>query len=223
MGISTIITYDNFMKKKLLSTILLSLLYLCIHAQEKKSNSDSITTKKPSHFTTQYWLQDLTTIPIREGNKRFPNTFNGVRLLFEPQFGNVFQTVDNRIVTNDYNGLLKFGCETNLLMGYVSLQGLLIFPTTVQFDELGMIRADQHIKDPTGRVSVDYGAGVGLSFFDGVIAVGYASLFFDKRNFTNMGDIPRTTFNYQTNFFYFAIQPVSAIKTVIQNIKSVSK
>lgn len=202
--------------------ISLALFNFDINAEKISKLDSTITKTESSVLATENWLKDATTIPFGNPEKRIRlrNTFNGVRLLFEPQFGHVFQTVSNRIEINDYNGLIKFGGETNLLKGYVSLQALIIFPTTVQLDTLSMIRNNQHIIDQTGRVSVDYGFALGFSFFDGIIAIGYGGLFFDKRDFINMRDIPKTTFNYQSNFVYFAIQPVSAIKTVIQNIKS---
>lgn len=218
------------MKTTQFLSILFLLFHLNINSQNTESSSDNtiasetITPVKKSTQSiigTENWLKDLTTVSFGNpaNRKRFKNSVNGVRLLFEPQFGHVFQTVDNRIEANDFNKLLKFGVETNLFKGFISLQFIVIFPNNVQFDNLSMVRTNQHILDPAGRAAVDYGAGVGLSFFDGIIAVGYAGLFFDKRNFINMSDIPKSTFNYQANFVYFAIQPVSAIKSVVQNMK----
>jgi hypothetical protein len=222
------------MKKSIhLLFIIMTVLQLSVKSQAQTINSEKEVVKtstnknvKTRSAQTEYWLQDLTTIsfggPETERNY-FRNSFNGIRLLFEPQFGHVFQTVNNRVEPNDYNSLVKFGFETNLFMGNVALQCLIIFPATVQMDNSSMIRANQHIIDPTGRVAVDYGLGVGLSFFNGILALGFAGIFFDERGFTNMNDISRQTFNYQTNFVYFAIQPVSGIKSVIQNLREVSK
>jgi hypothetical protein len=66
-----------------------------------------------------------------------------------------------------------------------------------------------------GRVSVDYGVALGLSFFDGILAIGFGGIFYDKRDFKNPEAINPSWF--QNNYLYFNIQPVSALRAVIKN------
>lgn len=164
-------------------------------------------------FSTEKWLEDATTIKF--GKKPNKKMFSGVRIVFEPQLGALIQTTDNRIVGQNFRSLEKIGLETNLFKGYVSLQTLFVYPSTVQLDDQSPLRLNNNTLDPEGKIDVDYGFSIGLSFFDGIIAVGYGGIFYDKRDFQNAPQ----EFNFQNNFVYFNIQPISAVKSLIKNTR----
>jgi len=115
-----------------------------------------------------------------------------------------------------YN-LGKFGLETNLINGAVALQGLLVLPSTITIDANSQVRVNGNLVNSSGAVAVNYGLALGLSFFDGIIAIGWGGLFYDKRDFTGITGNPGNV--YQSNFVYFNIQPISAIKALIIQVK----
>jgi len=129
------------------------------------------------------------------------------------------------VIVENITTLSKVGLETNLFKNYVSLQALFIAPSKVQLDEKSLLRINASTpgntmpgtKDPEGKLEVDYGFGIGLSFIDGMLAFGYAGIFYDKRDFVNIST--RSRGEYQNNFFYFNIQPISVVKSLIKELK----
>ena len=172
---------------------------------------------QPGLLSTTNWLKDGTTITFSkpEDRNKFKNTFNGLRIIFEPQLARVLQFGSNRFESKIFGGLDRFGAEINLYKGFVSLQVISIFPSVVQFDERSPIRRFKYSIDPQGKVAVDFGLAAGLSFFDGIIALGYGNLYYARRDFKPHAYYNETLF--RDEFIYIDIQTISAIKAVVKN------
>jgi len=164
-------------------------------------------------FSSQKWVQDATTISFGHPERK---SFTGLRFVFEPQLGVCLQSGQNRFENNSFKGLEKIGFETNLEQGYVSFQGLFIYPSNLQFDEKSPLRINHNLTDSIGRVGVDYGFALGLSFFDGILAIGYGSVFYDRRDFQNTIGMGNGIF--KKGFIYFNIQAISTLKAAIKNL-----
>lgn len=172
---------------------------------------------QPGLLSTDNWLKDATTITFSkpEDRDKFKNTFNGIRIIFEPQLARVVQFGSNRFESKIFGGLDRFGVEINLYKGFVSLQLINIFPSVVQFDQLSPIRKFGYSIDPQGKVAVDFGLAAGLSFFDGIIAIGYGNLFYARRDFKPHAYYNETLF--RDEFIYIDIQAISAIKAAVKS------
>jgi len=210
------------MKKIYCYLFFATFLFFSVRTNAQNSNKDSSSNGQPDDrisMSTENWLKDATTITFyhpKDSQKKWKgNSFNGLRIIYEPQFGIIFQTVENRITVNNFDGFNKIGVETNLCKGYVSLQTLLIYPTTVTLDNKSPLVTNHNTIDSSGKVKVDYGFVIGFSFFDGILAIGFGGVFFDKRDFKNT--LPNTSF--QSNFWYMNFQPISAIKKAFKSSK----
>ena len=170
-------------------------------------------------LSTGKWLNDATTITFSTPDERksWKNSFNGLRFIFEPQLGTVMQNDEDRFEAQNFGSLERIGLETNIYKGAIALQGLFFYSSQVQLAEENALRANNWLINPSGRVNVDYGIAAGISLFDGVIAIGYGSLFFDKRDFR--GDFSqRNTLKLNNGFWYVNIQTISLVKTAIKNL-----
>ena len=170
-------------------------------------------------LSTDKWLNDATTITFSTPDERkmWKNSFNGLRFIFEPQLGTVMQSDEDRFEAQNFGSLERLGLETNIYKGAIALQGLFFYSSEVQLDEDNALRTSNSLINPSGRVNVDYGIAAGLSLFDGVVAVGYGSLFYDKRDFR--GDFSqRDNPKLNNGFWYINIQTISLVKTAIKNL-----
>jgi len=115
-------------------------------------------------LSTEDWLKDATTIPLDDADERkvFANSFNGLRIIFEPQLGTIIQSGNDRFISENFEALERIGIETNLFKGYVSLQTLFIYPSVVELDEQSLLRQNGNVIDPNGKIKVDYGFAVGF-------------------------------------------------------------
>lgn len=140
--------------------------------------------------------------------------FAGLRLLFEPQFGTIFQTNTNRLDKSSIAAMPKFGLETNVWGGWVTLQTFVIFPIpSVSYDSQSPINNQGLLVGKT--VNVDFGVGWGLSFLDGIFAIGWATLHTDPRGYNTT--LPSYTKNLLVNpYIYFNIQTISAVRKILK-------
>jgi len=169
-------------------------------------------------LSTDKWLNDATTITFSTPDERktWKNSFNGLRFIFEPQLGTVMQSDENSFEAQNFGSLERIGLETNIYKGAIALQGLFFYSSEVQLAEENTLRINNSLNDPSGRVNVDYGVALGFSLFDGVVAVGYGSLFYDKKDFR--GDFSqRDNPKLNNGFWYINIQTISLVKTAIKN------
>jgi|GEM_PF-4893347 hypothetical protein len=138
----------------------------------------------------------------------------GLRLIFEPQFGTIFQTNTNRLDKNSVAVMPKFGLETNIWGGWITLQSFIIFPVpSVSYDSQSPILKQSVLVGNT--VNVDYGLGYGFSFLDGIFAIGLVTLHIDPRGF----DTNSTAFKeglLQNQYYYFSIQTISAVRKILK-------
>ena len=170
-------------------------------------------------LSTDQWLNDATTITFStpDDRKRWKNSFNGLRLIFEPQLGTVMQNDEDGFDAQNFGALERIGLETNIYKGGIALQGLFFYSSEVQLTEENVLRTNNLTLHPGGQVNVDYGVALGFSFFDGIVAVGYGSLFYDQRDFR--GDFSqRDTPKFNNGFWYINIQTISFAKTAIKNL-----
>ena len=187
--------------------ILIVLVFLAINAFVKaQSHMDS------SFASTDRWLQDQTTIKFPNGETR--NYLSGVRLIFEPQWGTLIQNDKNRIDEKFLMNMSKFGIETNIYQGWIALQINYIFPTHVEFDSQSDIVVNSYLKNSEKKADLDIGFSVGLSFFDGIIAVGAGWAFLDERDFIDSYNGSKSI-----DFVYINIQAVSTVKTLLKVIR----
>lgn len=69
----------------------LSLIYLCAFlAAGLEAQADSASSSRAGRFSTQAWCEDDLTICASSRESR--RTFSGVRIVFEPQLGVLFQS-----------------------------------------------------------------------------------------------------------------------------------
>lgn len=170
-------------------------------------------------MSAENWLKDAMTITFSkpEHRAKLKHSFNGLRIIFEPQLGTLLQTSEDSFEAKNFQSLQRIGLETNIYKGFITLQGLFFYPSTVELGEENTLRAGNFMLDPNGRVIVDFGLGAGLSFFDGTVAVGYGGLFYDEKDFRGILD-RRERAPLEDNFFYLNIQPISMIKAAIKNL-----
>jgi hypothetical protein len=176
--------------------------------------SDSTQPRRAGRFSSESWCEDDLTICLEGRAGR--GIFNGVRIVFEPQLGVLFQSGENRLENTSFRALERIGIETNLSGAAVAFQALLMYPSTVEFDAKSPIRP--WIKDTSGKVGVDYGIALGLSFLDGILAVGGGRLDYDQRDFAekNAAGEPQPEDALQDFFLYFNVQPIAAIRSAIK-------
>ncbi len=85
-------------------------------------------------LSTENWLKDATTFTFSKpaDRKKFKHSFNGLRLIFEPQLGIVIQNGNDKFEARNFRSLDRIGLETNLYKGIVTFQGLFFYPSVVQ-------------------------------------------------------------------------------------------
>jgi hypothetical protein len=201
------------MKNILLPTALLVVLSTNLYAQTDTTSTVASGSSKSSFLSSADWVQDQTTISFGEKRKK-KNCFSGIRIVLEPQLGVLLQNGKNQLEANTFDDLSKIAFETNLWKGWVSFQVGLIYPSTVGFDSKSDIVKNSHLQSGDAKVSINYGTTFGLTFIDGVISVGYGTVFLDSRDFVANYDGSTTK-----TFMYFNIQPATAIKDLIKTFK----
>jgi hypothetical protein len=168
-----------------------------------------------ARFSTAAWCQDALTVCT--SGRTAHVSFSGLRLVFEPNLGIIFQNGENRFENTSFKALERVGLETNLRHSYIAIQALLIYPSTVDFDDKSPITG--YIKNDSGRVGVDYGLSLGLSFLDGILATGIGYLNYDQRDLSDVNEAgvrqPKGTTT--DVYFYFNVQPVSAVRSALRN------
>jgi hypothetical protein len=145
-------------------------------------------------------------------------SFNGIRLVAEPNLGTVVQAGDNQIDVSGFSGLPLLGVATDLKGHWVGLQLHVVSAATVTLDANASAVTEGRLLDAVDRkVKVEFGIGAGFTFIDGAVALGYTWLFFDGASFVPAtaatGPNPRTK-----GSFYFALQPVSIVQKAISAI-----
>ena len=164
-------------------------------------------------FSSESWCEDQTTFYFSDSTKHRAY-FSGIRLIIEPQVGIIFQSGDNRILQENFKDLPKFGIESNLYEGYISLQLALIYPSLIDFDDNSEVVRYKYLRNGGKNVHIDLGYTFGLSFFDGILSSGYGVVKFDERDFSS------TYYGkYSKNFFYFNVQVASLTKYIIKQVK----
>ena len=175
-------------------------------------------------FSSQNWIKDGTTISFGDPGQKtgyWQHGLNGLRIVYEPQLGIVLQNTPNRFDNKVFLSLSKIGFELNVYDGWVSIQLLGIAPSSIQFDEQSPLRINGNTVDSTGKVNIDYGGAFGLSLFDGMISLGFGGIFYDRRDFIDVQNMPISI--YQNNFVYLNLQPISLVKAAIKNFQGQAK
>lgn len=193
-----------------------------VGAQQVVADGETVPSRPedPPPFSIAAWCLDATTIcrdgAVREGRV---GAFAGIRFVFEPQLGYLFQDGDDRFEPGNFASLSKFGFETNLYRGYVGLQLTLIYPNTITLDSLSVSR--ELLKNSSGVVDVEAGLGMGLTFFDGLLALGIGNLWYDERAWTDYRDLRAAGRGhlFRDWFGYFNIQAVQALKKSIGRLR----
>ncbi len=171
-------------------------------------------------LTTSSWCEDAMTICWEKSAADQDNRawLAGVRLVFEPQLGVLIQTGDNKFVDTNFRSLEKIGLETTLYKGYVGFQTLLIYPSSIKFDDQSTVRSENQLVDTEeGKVDVEYGISLGFTLIDGVLALGWGILHYDRRDFVNPDTLPTDTF--RDSFLYFNVQPIQAVKSALKAVR----
>lgn len=182
---------------------------------------------RPARLSLKNWCSDLLTFCWRTkapawGNDKgqklksfLKRAFSpsGIRLILEPSFGRTIQSGPNRFETREFDVLPAMGVELSWYQAYVSLHLQLIFPTTIEYDQDSPKR-DKLEDKLAGRAGVDYGWAAGLSFFDGIIVVGYGRFKLTFRDFKDgMGD------DLSEGFVFVNVQPASALRAAFKQAK----
>lgn len=220
-------------------------LILSFSITESLKSQDITLTKMPSATDFKYWedenkkewpkrmkketiswLRDELTMPYANKTKKWGddskdykkgrNRFNGLRLVFEPNFGPLILQEANKITQESFLVLPKFGLETNLHTHWTGLQVVVFYPGIVEFDNQSPIK-NHLVADEDGSVSVDveFGYSIALTFIDGLLVVGWGKLIYDDRDFK-----PNTPdWHKRDEFFYFGVQPITAVRKLIKKLK----
>lgn len=168
----------------------------------------------PRDLSSAGWCLDATTYCWDASR-----SLAGLRLVFEPQLGVLFQSGNDKFEDANFRSLEKIGLETNLIEGLIGLQGMLIYPSTLKFQQDSPLLEKGFIKDEeNGQVRVEVGFSFGVTFLDGILAVGYGWVNYDERDFINVDQITSTTSDspFLDGFFYFNVQPIAAIKSALK-------
>ena len=162
---------------------------------------------------TSQWCADATTVCWSDTDTWGPK---GLRFIFEPQLGAIFQAGDNKFENTNLESLEKLGVATSLYGKQLGLQLLLIYPSAVSFDEQSPVRvAGQLLDTENFEVDVEWGYTLGLTFLDGVISAGWGKLAYDRRDFLDPDALEDTVFS--DGFWYINFQAIEAVKNVIKN------
>lgn len=168
---------------------------------------------KPAPFSSENWANDQTTIDFGDKAKK-RSYLSGVRIYNEPNFGLIIQRGLNKFKTDFLTDLPKVGVETNLYQGYVALQLGLIYPSGIKFVPESEVVVQNYLKSTENEVDVDYGTTIGLSFLDGILAIGVGTLYLDRFDY-------KSEYDGKTNerFWFVNIQLVNALKFGLKSTK----
>lgn len=175
--------------------------------QSTPSDEDKTAMRTPT------WCRDATTICWSETRAMFA----GIRFVFEPQLGVLIQNGEDKFDNANFRALEKVGVATTLAGRWIGLQALFIYPSAVQFDEQSPSRTNGRVVDAEGKVDVEWGGTVGVTFLDGIISVGIGMLRYDERDFVGSQGLDRSTF--RDSFTYVNFQAVEAIKGAIKSFR----
>ena len=192
---------------------------------------DPVGSLDTSAFSTTRWCKDSGTLCWSKKRK----WLNGVRIVSEPKLGTVFGGGGDRIESNSFGELSIIGFEFNIKGAWVATQIAMIAPGTVKLDVQSETVVKGYLNDPDlvangeltenkRTVDVDYGLSLGLTFFDGLLAVGVGYLDFDERDFfirdddgRVMDDVP---WQDKSDFYtFFSLQPVSSLRAAFKQAK----
>lgn len=200
--------------KRLLLIILIIILFqetvFCLSFYQKK--------EAPLTLSTINWLKDDLTISFITSDKpesEIRSYLSGIRFLFEPQFGYIFQGSNlNTIDIKSIQAIPKFGFESNIFESWASLQLLLVPSSSIQLDEKSDIIKRNLLNYPNKTVTLNWGFGIGLSLFDGIFTFGYMNFQYDQRDFKS-----RDATLKSSGFMYVNFQLVSTIRSIIKRSK----
>lgn len=162
-------------------------------------------------FSTAGWLKDDLTLVFSD--KR--NYLSGLRFVFEPLVGAPIQMGDNRIKSELIVASPKLGIETNIYKGWVAIQFVYFTPFQIQFDDQSPVVTQNLIATNDNKVDMDFGIGAGLSLIDGIISIGFGTLYLDQRDFLKSS--PQFKERYtKRSFLSLSIQPVSAVRKILR-------
>lgn len=185
-----------------------------------QSPDDSLSAKiiyqKYGRLSSQAWCADQTTIAFGE-KRRGKSSFSGLRFIFEPQLGVTFQGGQNQFEDTNIKELPKIAIETNLIKAYVSLQLGLIYPSSITLDSKSVIVKDSSLVIKGNKVDVTHGFTIGVSILDGLFAVGWGRVIYDERDFKK--EFKKGGGNFHESFIFVNLQPASAVKNVIKELK----
>ena len=167
------------MKKGSVLAVHVCLIYICLltttAAETGEEPEISNAAKEYGYFSSQNWCADDTTIAFDEN--RWGGS--GLRFIFEPSFGTLFQTGENEFDETKFPNLSKFALETNVYEGWAAFQLGVVSPSTIKFDPIS--EAADHLADPMNKdVKVTGGVTLGASLIDGWISVGWGRLWYKK-------------------------------------------
>lgn len=190
---------------------------LCLWAQpqenQDKSQTEQLQEKtvkpRPPAFSSESWCEDQMTIVFSEKTRK-RNFFSGIRIVFEPQISGIIQRGD-KIDAKSIQLAPKFGIETNLWRGIMSLQLGIIYANTIKFEESSGVVTGGYLKGNTNEVDMDYGFNVGLALFDGIFAIGYGKLYLDPNDFVDNYDG-----STDKKFIFVTFQPISSIRAWVK-------
>jgi len=183
-----------------------------LSAQNEKQDSYR-PAKEHGYFSSENWCHDQTTISFSESAKHRAY-LSGIRIIFEPQFGTLVQFGDNKFKVDDLIDLPKIGFETNIYKGWMAFQFGVLYPSSIKYDEDSPIVKNQCLITGNDVVDVEIGGTIGLSFIDGIIACGIASVRLEERDFRDS-----YTGDFIKNFIYFNVQPAAVIRGLIKNLR----
>lgn len=166
-------------------------------------------------LTSVDWCADQLTVCISGSDTR--GWISGVRLIYEPNLGQLFQAGDDRFENAQLTTFQKFAAEVNVVQAWLGLQIGVIFPGAVTYDADSPLNTNGHLRDPERKVRVEWGWTLGASALDGIIAAGFGQLRYDRRDFVDPGTLA-SGFDFD-NFGWLAVQPVSAVKKLFKTIK----
>jgi len=183
---------------------------------DKPSSSDSSAIsifKTYGRLSSEAWCADQSTVAFSK-KRRHAKSFSGIRFVFEPQLGATFQGGKNQFEDTNIKELPKIAIETNLIRAAVSLQLGLIYPSSITLDSKSAIVKDSSLVRGGNKVDVKYGFTVGAAILDGVFAIGWGRILYDKRDFKK-----EFAGNFHESFVFVNLQATSAVKNIIKELQ----
>ena len=191
----------------------------CQKKNQRKRVQTPVNRKKSNYqtrrrntviFSSQSWSADETTIPFKEDR----SWISGLRLLFEPNFGFLFQRGKNEFDSKNFPNLSKFALETNIYKGWVAFQLGVVAPSTIKFDPVSPVVKNKSLTDGD-TVRVKGGFTLGFSFIQGWISMGGGGVWYHDSSFVDCYNG-----NKYDGFAFINLQPVSLVKSTIRAIRS---